>query len=96
VGQLIEKAGAMEVLDSRDAARIWVGAKVAPFHQLPERIGERIRWDVSTRLSPSERLLEILGAQVHDEPALRSHELAHHLPIQHDVGCREVSERLER
>ena len=95
VGQLIEKAGAMEVLDRRDPARIGVGAQVAPLHELPERVGESIHWDVPIRLGAGECLVEVLGAQVHDESPLRGDELAHHPPVQRDVGCREVGERPE-
>jgi hypothetical protein len=34
VGQLIEEASAMEVLDRRDPARVGVGAQVAPLDEL--------------------------------------------------------------
>jgi len=86
------RRGGRRYLHRRRRAAPGVGAKVAPLHQLPERVGESIHWDVSIRLSSGECFVEVLGPQVHDKSPLRGDELAHHPPVQRDVGCREVGE----
>ena len=94
-GQLIEKAGAMEVLDGRDPARVGVGAQVAPLHQLPERVGEGLHRYLPIRLGTGEGLVEVFGTQMHHEAALRGDELSHHPPVQHHVWCCEMGERFK-
>ena len=95
-GQLIEKASAMEVLDRRNPARVGVGAQVAPIDELRKRIGDRLGLDVSVHLRADQSLVEILDTQMHHEPPLRGDELRHEVPVQRDVGCREMGEWFER
>jgi hypothetical protein len=89
VGELVEEAGAVEILDARHPARVGVGAQVAPDHELLHRVGDRLG------VLTGQHLGDVLGAEVHDEPALRRDECEHHLAVHAGVLGRQVREGFE-
>ena len=92
VGELVQEARAVEVLDARHPARVGVRAQVAPLLELGDRIGDRL---LVGRAFLGQRFDQVLAAQVHDEPPLGGNEREHHLPVQRGVGRRQICERLE-